>query len=116
MENLLLILISGATGGAIIKMIDHLLMWNLNRKATKEDDQIKFEKEIHNEINDIKETLKIILVYDIQEIATRFIKEGNVTLDERRRLHAMHKAYHDNLNGNGDLDDLMEAVDEIPFV
>lgn len=42
-----------------------------------------------------------------------YLERGWITYEEKVALHELHSAYHE-LGGNGDLNDLMEEVDELP--
>ena len=59
--------------------------------------------------------IKFILYDRIKYLAQTYIAAGEVDFDDRRILNAMHKVYHGGLDGNGDLDDLMNAVGELPL-
>lgn len=59
--------------------------------------------------------LRYIMLYIIQERAKQHIKDGSITLEERRSLHHWHNLYHDGLGGNGDADALMAQVDRLPL-
>ena len=63
----------------------------------------------------IAEGVKEMLLDRILYLGTEFIKDGEITLDNRNRLHRMHKSYHYGLNGNGDADWVMEGVDDLPL-
>ena len=67
------------------------------------------------ELEDIKTGLKWVLYDRIRHLGQAYIKEGAVDFDDRRILHEMHNSYHNGLNGNGDLDALMDAVDKLPL-
>ena len=58
--------------------------------------------------------LRYLMLYIIQERAKQHIREGVISLEDRRALHHWHGLYHDGLGGNGDADALMEAVDRLP--
>jgi len=90
-------LLSGATGAALVGGIFSLF---LSRKARK----------------DAKgKALRYIMLYIIQERAKQHIKDGCITLEERRSLHHWHDLYHNGLGGNGDADALMAQVDKLPL-
>lgn len=56
------------------------------------------------------------LYYDrIKEKAKTYIQRGYITTEELEDLEAMHKIYHNNLNGNGFLDGLMTTVRALPI-
>lgn len=92
-------LLGGAAGAALVAGIFSLIQ---ARKA-KED-----KKDVQNK------ALRYIMLYIIQERAKSHIKDGTITLEERRALHHWHTLYHDGLGGNGDADALMRQVDELP--
>ena len=90
-------LLSGATGAALVGGIFTFIQ---NRKAHK-DARSK--------------ALRYIMLYIIQERAKQHIRDGSITLEERRSLHHWHQLYHDGLGGNGDADALMAQVDKLPL-
>jgi hypothetical protein len=88
-------LLSGAAGAALVAGIFSMVQ---SRKARK----------------DAKgKALRYIMLYIIQERAKQHIKDGTITLEERRSLHHWHSLYHDGLGGNGDADALMAQVDRL---
>lgn len=123
-------LLTGATAAAVIKLLDNLIIWHLNRKAKKDDDAEAEEKaEEKKAENDEKEWKKhtdetiealaigvrVILMDRIRYLGQEYIKDGEVDFDDRRLLNQMHSVYHNTLGGNGDLDILMKEVDELPL-
>ena len=57
-----------------------------------------------------------MLLYDrIKHLGNSYIHKGYVTSEELEDLTAMHQIYHNNLNGNGFLDDLMSRVKNLPI-
>lgn len=95
--GLIVELLSGAAGAALVAGIFTAIQ---TRKA-KKDARGK--------------ALRYIMLYIIQERAKQHIKDGGITLEERRSLHHWHNLYHDGLGGNGDADDLMARVDRLPL-
>lgn len=71
------------------------------------------ELEKHDEAS--RRALKFVLLDRIVYIGHSYIKHGEVSFDERRRLREMHDTYHNDLGGNGDADNVMNAVDELPL-
>lgn len=56
-----------------------------------------------------------ILLYDrIKHLGIKHIEKGYITHDEYEDLGRMHAVYHNALNGNGFLDNIMEQVNELP--
>lgn len=124
-ESALVILLSGTAGAALIKMVEGIIQFFLARKAKKEDkaeekaerqaaDKEKELEAVKAELEAVKAGMSVMMLDRIQYLCKTYIKEGNVDFDDRRRLHLMHKGYH-AVGGNGDLDILMQAVDELPL-
>ena len=106
MQEILAPLLTGACGAAVITLLNNVVMWRLNRKAALEDKS-------DAQLKALKEGQRVLLLDRIQYLCRCYIRDKTVDFDDRRRLHKMHDAYH-ALGGNGDLDTLMEAVDELP--
>ena len=135
-DSTLIMLLSGAAGAALIKLADGIIQFFLARRAKKEDKaeekeerqaaekEMQREKELQDlksEIEALKELVsnvvagqRIMMLDRIQYLCKTYIKEGKVDFDDRRRLHLMHKEYH-AVDGNGDLDLLIEAVNALPL-
>lgn len=90
-------LLSGATGAAIVAGVFSIAQTRKARKDAK------------------GKALRYIMLYIIQERAKQHIKDGSITLEERRSLHHWHDLYHNGLGGNGDADALMAQVDKLPL-
>lgn len=123
------LLLTGATGAAVVTLINNVIQWHLNRKAKKEDAQMekseakekqdaldiaKWHDDTEEKIDALVDGQKFILLDRIQYLARSYLRDGEIDFDDRRRLHQMHEAYH-RLGGNGDLNTLMAEVDEIPL-
>ena len=88
-------LLGGAAGAALVAGIFALIQ---NRAARK---------------NSHGKALRYLMLYVIQERAKQHIKDGTITLEDRRSLHHWHNLYHNELGGNGDADALMSQVDKL---
>lgn len=56
-----------------------------------------------------------ILLYDrIKHLGIKYIERDYITNEEYEDLILMHKVYHNELHGNGFLDDIMEQVKRLP--
>lgn len=138
-----LMFLFGAGGLALINIIQERWRVRYQRKAEKEDraeeredkldeigkqlsEFIKKQDEV-NEKNELRfsemekndsaqvEALKYVLLDRIMYIGQGYINNGDVTFDERKRLREMHDVYHYQLGGNGDADQIMKSVDELPL-
>ena len=126
----LALLTGGGIGVAVINAVHQRKMHKLERKEKKEDEaEAKAALNLEERMKDVEAGLKEIgaktdaqsvairyILYDrIRYLALSYIAEGAVDFDDRRILRDMHSSYHNSLGGNGDLDKLMEAVDELPL-
>lgn len=122
----------GAAGAAVINGINERWKFKANRKATKEDraeEKADKTKELTETLNGLQEQLKtlkdsdkaqsealrLILLDRVLYLGKGYIDKGEITYDDRRRFHAMHKCYHTGLGGNGDADIIVEGVDALPL-
>lgn len=126
MNELLLCLLSGGVAAALIKAAESLITWKLNRKATQEDkaeakeeDHQKAEQEVieqlKKDVNSLRIGERTILHDRIKFLGRSFIKAEEVDFDDRQDLVDMHSVYHNELGGNGNLDNLMKEVMELPI-
>lgn len=135
--------ICGAGGLALINIVQKRWEMRYQRKAEKEDraeekddkieamskqltDFIETQHEFNSKSNERfsemersdaaqSEALKYVLLDRILYIGQSYIKHGEVSYDDRKRLREMHDVYHKRLDGNGDAKKIMEAVDELPL-
>lgn len=133
----------GAGGLAIINVVQERWKIKQERKAKKEDKAEEKEdkfKDIEKAVTELQEStakksadsdeqfrelksmqvaqseaLKLILLDRILYLGQSYIARGEVSFDDRKRLHAMHDCYHHGLRGNGDADLVMEGVDALPL-
>lgn len=118
--------LGGAGGAAIVAGLFALIQWRLNRKAQKEDKAADLNiKECAARGEDLKELKRMVevlfvadrtILYDrIKHLGKSYIARGYVTVEELEDLTHMHGVYHDKdkLNGNGFLDELMTAVNQL---
>ena len=114
-------ILAGAVGAALVTGIFGVIMWFLNRSAAKadrkEDAKIADCAARGQEIGDLRKLVESLVVADrtilydrIKHLAKAYIKRGWVSVEEYEDLKNMHRVYHDSLNGNGFLDDIMKAV------
>lgn len=102
--EVILAIIGGGCGAAIVSGGFALAQFLINRK-----DKRSGKSDMQNK------ALRYLMLYIIQERAKQHIKDGKITLEERRSLHHWHDLYHNGLGGNGDADALMAQVDMLPL-
>lgn len=59
--------------------------------------------------------LRYLMLYTMMQTAKGHIRDGEISMDDRRQLHKWHDLYHNGLGGNGDMDKLMAEVDDLPL-
>lgn len=118
MGSAILSFLSGAVGAAIVGGIFSLIQHRLTRKDKLKDQEAEKIENEQKKVDVEQKALRYLMLYIIQERAKSHIKDGKITLDERRSLHHWHSLYHDKapkgLGGNGDADALMSEVDDLP--
>ena len=125
MEQILGWLISGGVAAALVKILDNIVMWRLNRKAAQADkaaqDEDKKAQDKEQEFEDMKGSVrdlamgqKVILHDRIKYLGRGYLRNGEIDLDDRQDLIEMHSAYH-SLGGNGNLNALMEEILDLPL-
>lgn len=117
-------IIAGACGAALVNGLFGVWQWRLNRKAQKEDEAAERDyvscTERGAEIERLQSTVNALIVADrtilydrIKHLAKAYIKRGWISVEEYEDLKRMHSVYHDELNGNGFLDNIMEEVNKL---
>ena len=87
----------------------------LDRLEKKLEDMGEKLKELSEDVGHVKSAQRAILSDKIKELGTKYLEAGEVEFEERRNLHQLHDAYHDDCGGNGDYKILMEDVNELPL-
>lgn len=122
----------GAGGLALIEFCRERWKFKAERAAVKEDraeEKVdKLEKltglvesvaqkqdATDAQIDALRDAMKCVLLDRIIYLGQSYIDAGAVDFDERKRLRDMHTAYHSGLDGNGDADAIMHAVDALPL-
>lgn len=96
-----------ACGASVVAGMFSVITFLLNHRATVKDRQMKMEDGIQSGVR--------TLLYDrIKHRAKRFIQDGYITVEGLEDLEHMWSVYHEDLNGNGFLDSLMQEVRALP--
>ena len=66
-----------------------------------------------NKKEGIQEAARLIMKDRLRFLCIHYIQQGWIYEDELEDLTKMHDCYHDDLNGNGFLNKLMERVNEL---
>lgn len=119
-------IITGGVAAAGVKLIETISLWHLNRKASKEDEAASKDQACQKEVNkdllqmekrivNLTDGQRVILHDRIKYLGKSHIKHRSVDLEDRKDLIEMHKVYHEYLNGNGNMDALMNEVLKLPL-
>ena len=122
--ELLIELLKSAFGAGLLAGLFGVCQWRLNRKAQKEDKAAENQtincaargeeiKRLQNTVNSLIIADRTILYDRIKHLAKAYIKRSWISVEEYEDLKRMHKVYHDDLNGNGFLDSIMEEIDKL---
>ena len=132
LKTILLALIGGGTGAALVNAFFNGWKWKAERKAKKEDmqeekeDQLgkltelvqqlaKQQEESALQLDALREAQKCVLLDRIIYLGQSYIDAGEIDFDDRKRLREMHNSYHNGLGGNGDANAIMRDVDALPL-
>ena len=121
--EIVLAILGGGVGTALVGGIFTLIQWRLNRKAAREDRAEEASTAScaarGQEIRDLKRLVNVLveadrtILYDrIKHLGKSYIARGYITVEELEDIDQMHEVYHDKdkLGGNGFLDNLMNTV------
>lgn len=89
---------------AAVSSVTNIIMWFLNNQKQKDDRN-----------DDIINGLQVLLYDKIKQSGLEYIARGEICSDELEDIERMHKIYHDKLDGNGFLDDVMKQVKNLPL-
>jgi hypothetical protein len=106
--ELFTIIIGGGTVAALISGIVQVILWKLNRKAKKQDEE-------SDGTTHIKNALCVILYDRIKYLGRHHIGMGFITVEDLEDLTKMYTSYKTDLDGNGFLDNLMSQVKSLPL-
>lgn len=89
-------------------------------------EQLETSKKLSENVKNIQETVsaqyevlkavdRYILGDHIKTMALEKLKEKTITFDDRKKLHDMWDLYHYGLGANGDLNSVMNQIDNLPL-
>lgn len=110
------LLIAGGAVAAGIKLTESILTTRMKIKHTDRRTIEQRIEELHDMMLMLRNGQKIILHDRIVYLARAYIEKDVITHDNRANLITMHEVYHDDLDGNGNLDDLMGQVKRLPII
>ena len=96
--------LTGAAGAAVCSGIISIVQMIIRRWWEKSDKGSAQTK-----------ALRYLMLYIMIQTAKGYIRDGEISMDDRRQLHKWHELYHDGLGGNGDMDKLIAEVNKLPL-
>lgn len=121
--EIVLAILGGGVGTALVGGIFTLIQWRLNRKAAREDRAQAISDNScaarGQQVKNLERLVGVLVVaertslYDrIKHLGKSYIARGYITVEELEDIDQMHAVYHDKdkLGGNGFLDALMKTV------
>lgn len=143
LEIIITCILSSTVAAAAVGAIKDIIIWRTNRKDSaakevktelndnaKQDERISIVEAGLQSINEtltnsliqqqelyeaIIRTNKLILRDRIKVLATKCLKDGQITYEDRKLVHDMWDEYHQSWGGNGDLNLLLTNVDNLPL-
>mgnify|MGYP004625289399 CR=1 FL=1 len=139
MNEVVIAILGGSAGAAVINGIFKLMELAANRKAQKADkaeakadnDRLQDSdiaeiktviKSVNEKISTLEKKIADLIVGEqeslgdrVKHLCLKYIEQGFVWADDLADLKRMHGVYHTTLNGNGFYDDLMAKVKELPI-
>ena len=112
MTELVMLFLAGTGGAALIKLLDNVIQFSLQRRAKRKDIGQKEKTELEKQVDAIQQCLMVSMLDRIQYLCRCYIRDKSISIEDRRRLHQMHKGYK-AVGGNGALDDFLAQVDEL---
>lgn len=64
----------------------------------------------------VREGVRILLYDRIKHVGKAYISRGDIHTEELEDIIAMHNIYHNELGGNGYLNELMVKVKNLPII
>ena len=135
------ILLSSTVVAGAIAAITNICLWfagkkerDNDKKDTLEDRVAKMEvctknvaenvEEMHNKLDtalaeqskllaSIRHSEQLLMRDRIKSLAQEKLRQESISYEDRKLLHDMWDAYHNDWGGNGDLNLIMEAIDEL---
>lgn len=112
MDAVIIAVIGGLLGGSAVAALINQIGEGIREKKKRKHDDGKSEDA---DIAALRDGLKWVLYDRVRYLGQCFLSDGEIDFDDRRVLNEMHRCYHDGLGGNGDLQKLMDAVNNLPL-
>ena len=88
-------------------------MEQTKHKWNKEERRVAERRENDMKFNSLVVANKTVILFVIRFVGREYLRQGEITLEQKETIDDLHRAYK-GLGGNGDLDTIMEELDELP--
>lgn len=105
-------------GGVIaagIKLTESVLVTQMQNQSADKRTLAQRIDELRDEMILIRKGQKIVMHDRLTYLSRTYLEKDFVSHENRRNLLSMHESYHNDLGGNGDLDDLIMQVKKLPI-
>ena len=113
------ILLASGVIGAVFAFLNQAGLWALKRWAARRDQGEENERQqltaLKEDMANVKQGMRAMLQDRIKYLGLSYCQNGFVSYEDRAALGQMHTVYHDELGGNGNLDQVMAAVAKLPL-
>jgi hypothetical protein len=108
MLQLLVAIFGGSALGSLFTAVGNYILQMRKHRDDKDDSEC-------GDIQALKLAVRLIMLDRVRYLGLKYISEGEIDFDDRRILNQMHDSYHNGLGGNGDLDQIMRQVNQLPL-
>ena len=116
MNEVLLALIGGSVGAAVVSGAFGLITWRLNRGAAKADKAEAKDAAQEERIDDLLTGIRLMFYCELRRECKHHLAVGHISTEDLEEVLDMHEFYHDELKGNGFLDALISKVKKLKII
>ena len=103
-------IMTAALGSAVLVTLINQIFETFRQKRNR---KYQVEAESNKDLENLKRGLMLLMLDRIRYLGQCYIKSGAINYDDRKILNDMHKCYHEGLGGNGDLNLIMQEVNDL---
>lgn len=116
MSDVLISIIGGSCGAAVVSGLFGLIVWRLNRNAAKADKADAEADKAAETLSNVVAGMRLLFYVEVRRECKQHLRDGSITTEDLKELMDMHRFYHDDLGGNGFLDALISKVKKLPVI
>lgn len=116
MDDVILSIIGGSLGAAVVSGAFGLIMWRLNRGAAKADRAAAEDAAQEERADRLLVGIRLMFYCELRRECKHHLSAGYISTEDLKEILDMHRFYHDDLKGNGFLDALIAKVKKLPNI